>query len=240
VTTPRILIATPTDGRPDSAHVTWAYHQAVRNLERSGCVSLPATIGFSDDLAKARSRLARVALERDGWDAVLWLDDDVAPQDVSIIGRMASSGHDVIGAPYPRKRIPALIPYKPLASTLETGRLSVEGDCTEVELLAFGCMLTSRRCLESMVAAYREGDWFSDSHDGIVARETVAIFGQVQTPTREVDGHRHRDLLGEDYSFCYRWRAIGGRVMMYVGAGAPVRHIGGHEFTATRAEIGNV
>jgi hypothetical protein len=42
------------------------------------------------------------------------------------------------------------------------------------------------------------------------------------------NGKRTRyDLLaGEDMSFCKRWRAIGGKVMLYIGPGTPVTHIG--------------
>lgn len=234
---PKLLIATPTDGRPDTALVTWGYHNAVRNLERSGAVCIPSTIGFADDLARARSRMVWYALQRPEWTHVLWWDDDVVPPDPSIVGRMLATGHDVIGAPYPRKRIPVAFPYKPLDRDLRGGSLTVVGDCVEVELLAFGFMITSRSCLEKMCKAY-EDEWFSDGHPDTTPHETVALFRQVMTPQIRIDGRRHRELYSEDYSFCWRWRGIGGAVWMYAGGGAPLVHVGGNDFRGAREDIG--
>lgn len=243
--TPRILIATPVDGNPDTASVSLAYHSGVRAAEREMVAEVvPYALAFSDDLARARSRAVYYALERDTWDYVLWWDDDVAVQNVSVIqhmvDRMQSDGHDVLGAPYPRKRILATFPYKPLDAALKSKRIEVKNDCVEVELLAFGFMLTSRACLQLMVDHYRESDWFSDGTP-TDRREVVAVFRQVMTDKMSLpDGGRFRELYSEDYSFCHRWRAIGGKVQMYVGPGAPLGHVGMHKFIGSRDEIGRV
>lgn len=243
----RILIATPTDGHPQTATVTYAYHHAVRQLERAGSVVIPSEIFFSDDLTRARSRAIWYALQREGWDWILWIDDDVA-FDSSIVPLMVDRAKadeiEVLGAPYPRKRIPAQFPYKPLASQLAAGKIDVVRDCVEVELLAFGFMLTSRECLETMCDAY-SNEWFTDGHEPGNIHETIGLFKQIHTDATTVpDGKggtmRFRDLYSEDYSFCYRWRAIGGKVHMYVGDGSPLGHIGGHVFTGERADIGRV
>lgn len=244
MTTPRILIATPVDGSPETAVVTHGYHHAVRQLERSGAVVMPSTLSFSDDLARARSRAVWWALQADSWDYVLFWDDDVCPADTQIVPRMIAraeeDGYDVIGAPYPRKRIPAQFPYRPLPASLGQGSLDVVRDCVEVEALAFGFMLTSRKCLKSMVEYYKD-DWFTDNHDQYRPHNTVAIFRQVMTDTSVLpDGTLTRDLLSEDYSFCHRWRAMGGKVMMYVGEGAPLRHIGGYAYHGERQDLGRV
>lgn len=239
----RILIATPLDGTPDTAHVSHQYHRSVAQLERAGAVVIPSQLMFADDLARGRSRCVWHALQRaQEWDWILWWDEDVVVRDTHIVPRMIAraeqDGHMVIGAPYPRKRIEAMFPYKPLESEFETGRISVKNDCMMVDYLAFGFMLTHRECLSAMVEHYAN-EWFFDSRVDGPSHETVALFRQVMTEEKMLpDGRRHRDLLGEDYSFCWRWRQMGGRVAMYVGEGAPLGHVGGHIFTGKHEELG--
>lgn len=237
----RILIATPLDGNEYTAHLTAGYHHAVRQLERAGAVTLAGTLCFQDDLARARSRCVWYALTRSTWDYLLFWDDDVVPSDMSIVPRMVDranvDGHDVLGAPYPRKRIKACFPYKPI--DMSRGQLYAVNDCIEVDYLAIGFMLLSRKCLTEMVEFYAD-EWFTDRHEAGNEHETIGLFRQVMTSTIvRPDGKRHRDLLSEDYSFCHRWRAMGGKVQMYVGPGAPVGHVGGHVFTADNSEIGH-
>lgn len=241
----RILIATPLDGTPETAHVSYAFHRAVAQLERAGAVVVPSQLMFADDLARGRSRCVWHALQRaQEWDWILWFDEDVVVRDATIVPRMIKcaeeDGHLVIGAPYPRKRIEAMFPYKPMQAQLDAGKIEVVRDCVDVEFLAFGFMLTHRKCLEKMVAHYAD-EWFFDSRLDGPAHETVALFRQVMTETVTLpDGRRHRDLLGEDYSFCWRWRQMGGKVQMYVGNGSPLGHVGGHVFTGEWADLGRV
>lgn len=240
----RIVIATPTDGDPKTAVVTHGYHQAVRQLERAGAVIIPSEVCFSDDLARARSRCVWYCLQNPAWDWLLFWDDDVVPQDTSIIPRMIevaeADDHWMIAAPYPRKRIPAQFPYKPLDEHLNSGDMVVKNDCIEVEFIACGFMLIRRKCLDHMCAYYEEQEWFTDVHDVKNIHETVALFRQVMTPETALMGRRFRELYSEDYSFCYRWRRMGGKIQMYVGPGSPLGHVGGHMFVGERNEIGRV
>jgi hypothetical protein len=172
----------------------------------------------------------------------------VVPSDLGVLRRMVDraewDGHDWLAAPYPRKRIPTRYPYRPLrAAPGEPTGLRIVNDCAEVEACAIGFTLTRRSCLARMVDHYREEEWFTDVHDPVNPHETVAIFRQIQTPTEYVHGAdggtmRYRDLLSEDYSACHRWRAMGGKVHMFVGEGSPVGHVGGQLYQGTRAELG--
>jgi hypothetical protein len=245
----KILIATPTDGNPMTAVVSFAYHAAVSALRAAHADYLevvPGTLMFNDDLARARSRAVWYALEpeRDGtWDYLLWIDDDVA-FDHDIVPRMIESavagGFDVLAAPYPRKRIPTSFPYRPLTSSFEAGGFRTFHSCAEVEAVAFGFVLTSRHCLTSMVKRYAS-EWFTDMHQTEHPREIVALFKQVHTdPVLGPDGKARRDLFSEDYSFCHRWRAMGGSIHMYMGPGTPLGHVGGHMYRGGMNEIGSV
>lgn len=240
--TARVLVATPVDGNPASATVSLGYATGLRALDRCGMPEmLPYSLAFTDDLARARSRAASVALTRFDWDWLLWWDDDVVVQDVSIVQRMIDAanrhGLEMIGAPYPRKRIQAKFPYKPLRSQLEAGKIEWSDEVQLVDCLGFGFMLTAGSCLRTMSIAYAH-EWFTDVREGESPRETVALFKQVHTEETVVTGPaglpmRFRDLLSEDYSFCWRWRAMGEPIGMYVGPGSPLIHVGTHAYTGT-------
>ena len=102
-------------------------------------------------------------------------------------------------------------------------------------------MFTSRKCLEAMTTHYAD-EWFTDAHEPDKPHETIALFRQVMTDPVQLPGSgaRYRELYSEDYSFCHRWRRMGGRVYMFVGEGAPLGHVGGHVFSGDRSEMGNV
>lgn len=240
----RLLIATPVDGLATTARVTWGYHQAVRQFERAGAVIIGAESSFADDISRARSRIACSAVERPGWDWLLWWDDDVVPQDTTIVQRMLECGHDWVGAPYPRKRIPAAFPYRPLRADRTSGRLPVVNGCIEVQDLSIGFTLQSRKCLEDMIKHYDATEWWIEG-DGVGGwRREVGIFRQVRTaPEMVPDGKggtmEFCELMSEDYSACWRWRQMGGKIQMYVGPGAPVNHVGMHSFKGEIREIGN-
>ncbi len=234
----KLIIATPVYGHPDTATVHAGYHREVRKLERAGAVLVPMEMLYADDIARARSRCVRFALGQD-FDWLMFWDSDVVPSDDTIIPRMIElaehDAHAWIGAPYPRKRIPTLYPYRPIDP--EGGRLEIVRDCIEVAGLAIGFTLIHRTCLAQMVERYREELWYSD-WTTTEHTETVGIFNFLTTDTTDRNGHRWREMLGEDYAGCHRWRAMGGKVQMYVGQGSPVAHVGDYVFRGRVEEIG--
>lgn len=245
---PRILIATPIYGRPESGTVHFGYHTAVRKLERGGAKVI-GDVATSEDLVHGRNRMTWAALNRDDWDWVLWWDSDVIVADTSIVFRMidAAKRQDalVIAAPYPRKSIPATFPYRPMPGEMKAGKLSVKDECITVQAVGFGFTMTHRQCLESMVKRYHEEQWYRDTVAGDWV-EMVNIFGLVMTETIEAENSKTkervklRELLNEDYSFSYRWGEMGGKILVYVGDGTPLGHCGQHLFEAGSHEIGSV
>jgi len=239
----RIVIATPVLGSPDNASVAWSYHIGVRALERCGAIMLMGDLAFSDDITRARSRQTWAALQRDGWDWLLFWDSDVAgTAEIAcrMIERAEENGHTWVGAAYPRKRLPPMLPYRPLQEHLDAGQLTVVRDCIEVEGVGLGFTIVRRSTLEAMVSHYADELWFTDTHDLNNVHETIDIFDTMRTPVTEVNGRRFREKLSEDYAACRRWRQMGGRVQMYVGKGAPLPHVGTHAFVAEVADLGRL
>ncbi len=247
-----VLVITPVYGSTEAASVALGYADARTTLLQCTDVDmLPSSLFFSDDLVRGRSRAAAYALDSHATH-FLWWDSDVVPGDpVAIVRRMLASGHDVVGAPYPVKRIAARYPYRVSGevdhggsregSDTSTVKLNIDSaQCVEVDDIAMGFMLTSRECIQKMVDTYAEQLWYSDVRPGHPTRELVAIFAMMFGEPTVVGAYRFRTLDSEDYSFCRRWRALGGKVNMYVGPGAPLTHVGAHAFAGHIKDIGRI
>lgn len=216
----RIVIATMLDARAEHAMVAYGYHAQLHATHlRYPTLMLPERIAYPGDIVRTRSVAVAWALERQDWAWLLFWDSDVFPEDVSIVGHMLGcaerGGHDWIAAPYPLKRDAEAYPFRPLD---RSAPVQAHDGCAEVAGVGIGFTLIRRRALAKMVDAYRKEHWFT--HQG---REVVAIFQLMYTP---VDANGEREMLSEDFSACERWRALGGKVQMYVGPGAPLAHVG--------------
>ena len=245
----KVIIATPIDGRVATANVSFAYHTGVRQLERAGAVILKSDVLFTEDLARGRSMAVRIALALPiEWEWMLWWDEDVAVPDTTIVPRMIeaaeSAGYKILGAPYPRKRMPLCYPYKPIEEQHRAGSLKVEHNTIEAEFIPAGFMLTHRSALETMVKKYADL-WFTEYHEESGQTfETVALFWPILSEPGVANSggteRRYRELYSEDFSFCIRWRRIGGKLGLYVGPGSPLAHIGRFAYQGTREDLGRV
>jgi hypothetical protein len=90
----------------------------------------------------------------------------------------------------------------------------------EIGGTGLGLTLLTRKCLESMTAHYRATlSAHASVHD---AAPTVMLTRLMVAE----DPYGRAVELSEDLSLCERWRQMGGRVMLYVGAGSPATHHG--------------
>ena len=202
----RIVVATPVAGAAVwDARVTLGYAENLRWLGKE--LAIEAVVGVGDDVVRSRNRLAHIALhEFPRMTHVLWWDDDNWPEDRGCVARMLALGVDVVGAPYTVKTSPTrwvhrlLDPCPPERDGLQ-----------EVRCVGFGFTLTTRRCLERVSAAERRyTDWPRHVRMSNIFGHLYASEG----PDPEDDA-----LLSEDFSFCKRWRDMGGGVYVYTGAG---------------------
>lgn len=249
--TPLILIATPHYGHPDQARVPLAYMQAQIAICRDPSVQILGAAHSDSDLVRARSRIVRDALGTEMTHLLFWDDDVIAePARLGVVVRgMLAADVDVIACPYPRRRLhwdtaarAAKSGRDPEAYAVEYGTIAVkepgsraEGwsevavtrGAVECATVNMGFTLITRACLETMADHYRQSLGFSD----VVGPDlvpTVALFQLVLTSGNP------RVLLSEDYSFCHRWREIGGKVHAYVGDGAPLDHVGPYVYRGLR------
>lgn len=245
----KLCIATPVEGDPMTARVCYAPQvlmRAIANAERlDDKIALNYGPGLCGnvDVSRARDRLARIFLEETDCSHLLWWDEDVLPKDLGVIGKMLFTGYDVVGAPYPKKKYPLSYPYRFPGEDGERVRVEVVQGCVEVEAIAFGFTITSRKCLEAMRAHYKADRWYMDIFQG-KRYPTVGLFDLLYTPVVDgPDGAPHRVKLSEDYSFCASWRAMGGKIHMYLGDGSgsdtPLGHIGNHLYSGDLESLSN-
>lgn len=190
----------------------------------------------SSDVVKASSILVSDFLSQTDGTHLFFVDSDVSFSAEMLRGMLAT-GKDFVAAPYPAREginwkraaksppeLAEAFAYHYRLHLLDDDTVAIEADGTvEVKHMPLGACLVSRSCLQQMTDYYGGKDsrlMFRDRTAGAV-RMTVALFMLLLD-----DG----ELWSEDFSFCERWRMVGGKVWMYLGDGAPATHHGDHAF----------
>ena len=192
-----IVIATPSLDGNVSAHYTGALVRTLGLLRQHG---LGAEIHFeigNSLIADARNRLVSKFLATDARDLV-FIDADLAWKAEDFV-RLMSRPHPFVAGVYQRKsrtKIDFTVKFGPTIA-MDEHRLM------EVERVGTGFMRLRRDCIEKMVAAYPQLKLRNPS-----APDDPNLYALFDTTV--VDGQ----FIGEDFTFCDRWRAIGGRVMI--------------------------
>lgn len=232
-----IVVATPCYG----GVVTQRYMQSVCGLMLAAThdevtVTLEL-LGNDSMITRARNSLVATALDNPQATHLMFIDADIGftPEQ---IGRMLRFDREVVAGMYPLK----IIEYgEPLAhrmadgEPIETAQLRYVGallpsvDRQEedgfvtAEFAGTGFMLIKRAALERMIAAYPDLR-FNAVHDRArpsASRNQYALFdGMIHPDTG--------DYLSEDYTFCHRWRALGGDV--WIDTRSRLIHVGPREF----------
>jgi hypothetical protein len=230
---PRVMLCTPVRGgvHPAYARSVWLASR-LQDVELEQPFELRGVVQQQADVVRRRSQLVRRFLESDC--THLWFLDADVEVDPQALRGMLATGKDYVCTPYPRRDKfewgalgeaqgkachPEALAYH-YAILLDEGAGKVEEDnTTAIAMTGLGCTLLSRACLERMATHYAGELTFLDVAEGSVP--TVALFQLLL---------RDKLLMSEDFSFCTRWRDIGGTVWMYLGPGSPATHHGEHAY----------
>jgi hypothetical protein len=152
-------------------------------------------------------------------DDLLFVDDDVAWQDGAMV-KLLKHPVDVVAGAYPRRFPETSFPIRwveegaELWADPETGLLEVEG-------IAAGFMRLTRKACEQLVEAHKD-DWYEQF--GAPEGKAWPLFDFVR---------EGRTFFSEDYTFCRKWRSLGGKVwvdpevtFMHMGEAAFVGNLG--------------
>ena len=192
-----LFIATPSLDGQVSVHYTGALVRTMALLARQG---RHAEIGFeigNSLIADARNKLVSRFLASDASDLV-FIDSDLSWSAEDLL-RLLSHPQPFVAGVYQRKsrtKIDFAVKFGP-AISMDAGGLM------EVERVGTGFMRLRRDALERMIAAHPE--WRLRNPSVPDDPNFHALFD-----TTIVDGQ----FIGEDFTFCDRWRALGGRVLV--------------------------
>lgn len=199
----KVYIAMPSlSGRPDVATMA-SLVETMGSLQAARVpVKLKPLIGDSI-ISRTRNFFVSDFLASDCTDLIM-IDDDLSWEPGAVM-RLLSHPCDVVGGAYPKRQDDLEFPVRRRAGAkvdLSTGLL-------EVDLLPTGFLRMTRTCLERMVSAYASLA-YRDPH--LPDRLFHALFW-VELG-RGLDGGEHLEVWGEDFTFCRRWREIGGHVWL--------------------------
>ena len=216
-----IYVSIPTLGSMHPAAVNSFYAHA--NAAAAGGVRLEIAYTIDDSvIMRARSEAVSEFYFRTTHTHYFHISDDIeicftpTPED-NIFTRLLSSGNPFVGALYSRTAFPQQCTSVALDGGAVTG---VEQGLTPVKYLSGGIWLLKRDVVRKMVKAYPELEYASDPDK----RRCFALF--LESLVQRPDGTRK--LLTEDYAFCERWSALGGKI--YADTSIRTRHYGLHGF----------
>lgn len=182
-------------------------------------------------------------------DYLLFIDADIEFEPTDVL-RLLVHDKDVVVGAYPLKVINynnvenVALSAKEISETVTdyvinfefdseedkaNGSVTLHGDLLKVKDAGTGFMMIRREVLEEMIEAYKdEVSYIKDNKDlmpdGSVQKiptEQYALFDTIIEPET-------RRYLSEDYTFCRRWQALGGKI--WLDTKIVLNHIGTHTF----------
>ncbi len=235
---PHVFLATPCYG----GVVTQGYMQSVIGLIRQAStdgydVTL-ALLGQDALITRCRNTLLGYFMSVETATHILYVDSDIS-FDSQLTGQLLASRKDVIAASYPLKtsywdvhagrriragEAPATAGLNYVGELCEGPSACREGDLATATYVGTGFLLISRSAVERMTAAYPQTFYKSiHSYRDIQSEPNAfhALFDCIIDPATQT-------YLSEDFTFCHRWRAIGGQI--WLDTRASLTHTGPTDF----------
>jgi hypothetical protein len=175
-------------------------------------------------ITRGRNNLVAKFIFNEAATHLMFIDTDLGFDAESIL-RLLCANQDVVGGVYPMKRIPIRYVINTVPNPV------VNGDLVEVSTLGTGFMLVKRSVIESMIAAHPELKYRDNI--GIGAQYEPHMYGLFDTMI-DPDGN----YLSEDWTFCYLWRMMGGKV--FADTGIRLDHTGYHKYAGDLEELKKV
>jgi hypothetical protein len=236
---PTIYVGTPCFG----GLVTTGYMSSIIKLmqysERHGFGISLNLLGRDSLITRSRNTLVSQFL-RSTATHFMFIDSDLAFEP-ELVHRMLFFGEDVVGGMYPVKALrwdqPARIREHepPETATLqyvgkfcEGHELERRGPFVTGVYCATGFMLMKRAVVERLVQAYPDCAYVSD-HVYVPNKANALSYALFECMIDPVT----KEYLSEDFGFCRRWRALGGKIWLDV-EGALV-HTGPHDYAGNPA-----
>lgn len=144
----------------------------------------------------------------------MFIDVDLA-FDMNAILKLLLNNQDVVGGIYPAKTLPTVY----VVNTVENPE-KLDDDLVEVSTIGTGFLLIKRHVIEKMVAAFPHLKYNDGQNLGAAGDHCYALFDTM------ID--ENQNYLSEDWTFCYRWRKMGGHV--FANTTLKIDHNGNYTF----------
>jgi hypothetical protein len=153
---------------------------------------------------------------------LMFIDADIGFEPQEII-KLALSNQDVVGGLYPKKALP--IQY--VVNKVPNGEKN--GNVVEVANLGTGFLMIRREVIETMIASHPELHYQDEiGLDPKYAPYKYALFDGLIDPVT-------REYLSEDYTFCKRWRDLGGKI--FADLSIKLDHAGFYKFAGDATQL---
>lgn len=215
-----IAICTPAYGGMMHASYVSSLALLMHKATKHGLHLTLHLVGQHSLITFARNHLVSTFLGRADATHLLWIDADVGFSWEGV-KRLLLADLDFVGGLYPRKAFPLTYVCNPFIQHLKPDLNGL----AEVRHLPTGFTLVKRRVFEKMIAAYPEMKRkVYDEGRPEVQKLNDNLYGFYDTGVSAVDGFDQT----EDYAFCERWSAIGGRI--FADTQITLTHTGPHQF----------
>ena len=201
------------------------------SMIKFGIIAAKLGVNYSIDtmvneslIPRGRNNLVSKFLHNKTATHLMFIDVDLGFDAESIL-RLLCANQDLVGGVYPMKRIPIRYVINTVPNPVVTG------DLVEVSTLGTGFMMIKRHVIESMIAAHPELKYRDNI--GIGAQYEPYMYGLFDTMI-DPDGN----YLSEDWTFCYLWRMMGGKI--FADTGIKLDHTGYHKYAGDVQELKKV
>jgi hypothetical protein len=220
---PKILVGTPCfNGLVHTEYVV-SMLGLQSELSRRGIgldVEMPTTVSL---IPVARNYLVSTFLQEPSYTHLLFIDADLR-FDPALVPRFLAFDKDLVAGIYPIKNLDLgalrqLPPHEPIARMLDYAVVICDGEkatpdgFARAEYAATGFMLIRRNVIERMIVQYPELKYrgmFTRLAASATANDKLyALFDTMLDRDQGL-------YLPEDYTFCRRWRAMGGEIWVDV------------------------
>ena len=201
--------------------VDWAFHRSfhatMKLLADHGVSCTISETAGGSHIGKAREKALWQAVRMmPDYTHLFWLDDDMG-WDPRLILRLICSDHDFSAVAGAKKTDTVSLCFNPLSGP---PRFDETTKFLEVRHVGFAFVCLKRGVIERMCESYPELRY----NTGAQPPEWALFLDMIKTG----DGF-YAERLSEDFSFCQRWRDIGGRI--FIDPDSPIIHAGRKEYT---------
>ncbi len=234
-----IFLATPCYG----GVVTQGYMQSVfgmmQRAQNDGYDITLALLGQDALITRSRNTLLAHFMENKSATHILFVDGDIS-FDADLVHRLLIASKDLVAACYPLKTFywdayseqrlkqgepPSTAGLRYVGELCQGVLAKREGNLATATYVGTGFMLISRTVIDQMIVGYPETR-YDNIHAHHESRTKVnvpyALFDCMIDPVTKT-------YLSEDFTFCHRWRALGGEI--WLDTKSQLTHTGPTDFS---------